>query len=169
VEEGLGSGDSFGGVLDEALPDQILTFFGDLLESLVVEVELALDDVLDDFPLVSAREGDLAREHDVEDDAHGPNVDLLVVPLQEDFRCDVVGGATHGGHGLVIGKVLGESEVDHFDASEVVLLVDHEVLRLDVSVGDLVVVQVLEGTEQLLHDEGGHLLAQVLAFDDVVE
>jgi hypothetical protein len=43
-----------------------------------------------------------------------------------------------------LGEVFRESEVDHLNAGEVVFLVKHEVLRFDVSVGNLVFVEILK-------------------------
>ena len=56
----------------------------------MVEVEVALDDVADDFELGIPGEGHLAGKHDVEDDPERPNVDLRVVILQEHLWRDVV-------------------------------------------------------------------------------
>lgn len=56
----------------------------------MVEVEVALDHVANDFELRIAREGHLAGEHNVEHDAQRPDIDLGVVVLKEDFWRDVV-------------------------------------------------------------------------------
>lgn len=50
-----------------------------------------------------------------------------------------------------------------------VLLVEHEVLWLDVSVRDLPLVQVDKSREELLHDVLGRVLIQALLVDDVLE
>lgn len=49
------------------------------------------------------------------------------------------------------GEIFAETEVNHFDAGGIVLLFKHEVLRLNVSVRDVVIVQVHQCGEQLLH------------------
>lgn len=51
------------------------------LERFVVEVEVALDHVADDFELGVAGEGHLARQHDVQHHAQTPDVYLHVVVL----------------------------------------------------------------------------------------
>ena len=56
----------------------------------MIEMEVSFDDIADDFQLGVTWEWDLAWEHDVEDDSHGPDIDLLVIALQEYLRCDVV-------------------------------------------------------------------------------
>ena len=65
------------------------------LERLMVEMELAFDDVSDNFQFTIARERHFAAEHDVEHDAERPNINLVRVFLQENFRSNVVGTATH--------------------------------------------------------------------------
>ena len=45
----------------------------------------------------------------------------------------------------------------------------HEVLRFDVTMGDLFGVKILKSLEELLHDKGCHLLVQMLLLQDVVE
>ena len=47
----------------------------------MVEVEVALYHIADDFELRVSWEGDLTREHDVEDDTQRPDVNLRIVVL----------------------------------------------------------------------------------------
>lgn len=77
--------------------------------------------------------------------------------------------STHGFHGLLAAEVLGEAEVDHFDAGGVVLVREHEVLRLDVPVRDVLSVQVLQRAQQLVHDHRRLPLRKVLPLQDEVE
>ena len=56
----------------------------------MIEMEVSFDDIADDFQLGVTWEWDLAWEHDVEDDSHGPDVNLLVIALQEYLWSDVV-------------------------------------------------------------------------------
>lgn len=77
-------------VLNNEALEKILRLFGMLRERLVLEVELTLDDVAYDFKLRITRERDFAAQHDVKHDSHGPDIDLLVVVLKENFRRDVV-------------------------------------------------------------------------------
>lgn len=153
----------------QALLNELLAALADVLEGRVVEMVLALHDVVDDLWLSSSRERHLARKHDVEDYAHGPNVDFEVVSLEEYLRGDVVGGAAHGVHGLIALHLLGQPEVNHLDAVEVVLEVEHEVLRFDVSVRYLLRVQVLQRLEKLPHDERSDVLCEVLLINDELE
>lgn len=49
------------------------------------------DDALHNFALTLSVERWFFHEHHVEDDPYGPDIALLIVFLQEDFRGDVVG------------------------------------------------------------------------------
>lgn len=91
VIEGIIGWESQVDILLNEVVDQVFAVIWDVFEGVVVEVELAPDDVADDLELVAAGEGHFAGEEDVEDDAHGPEVDLVGVVLLEDFGCDVVG------------------------------------------------------------------------------
>jgi len=108
----------------------------------MVEVEVALYHVADDFELRVSWEGDLTREHDVEDDTQRPDVNLRIVVLQEHFWCNVVWRSAHGLHGLLAGEVLRKAKVDHLDAAGVIFACEHEVLGLDVAMTDVLSVEV---------------------------
>ena len=56
----------------------------------MIEMEVTLDDIADNFELRVARKGNFSRQHDVEDDSERPDVNLRVVVLQEHLWCDVV-------------------------------------------------------------------------------
>ena len=56
----------------------------------MIEMEVTLDDIADDFELRVSRKGNFSRQHDVEHDSKRPNVNLRVVVLQKDLWCDVV-------------------------------------------------------------------------------
>jgi hypothetical protein len=53
-------------------------------------MEIALDDISDDFQLWVSGKGHFAREHNVKDHTKGPNVNLGVVVLKEHLRGNVV-------------------------------------------------------------------------------
>ena len=95
-------------------------------------------------------EGRVAREEDEGDDTHGPKVTASVVLLPKDVRRDVVGSADDGPHGSLATAVVPprESEVDELDR-RAVPGVEEDVLRLQVAVDDVPVVQVLHGVEDL--------------------
>jgi hypothetical protein len=145
MRQSLGGGVSKLTVLDQAVVDQVFALLGDVFKGRVVEVEGALDDVVDDLRLGAAWEWHLAAQHNVQYDTHRPDVNLLGVFLQENLWRDVVRRATHGRHGLLLREIFAETEINHLDASEVVGLVEHEVLRLDVSMRNVFAVKVVQG------------------------
>ena len=78
--------------------------------------------------------------------------------MQKDLRSDVIRlnskdkvsladknrtyRTTHCLHSLLPGEVLREAEIDHLDTSRVVLAGEHEVLRLDVPVTNVLTMEV---------------------------
>ena len=94
--------------------------------------------------LVLAVEGDVAREHLVEDDAERVDVGLAVdVVAQRLLGRDVVGRAEHAAVGgqAVVAQRAGDAEVGDLGRA---LGVEQDVLRLDVAVHDLVRVRAAE-------------------------
>lgn len=77
--------------------------------------------------------------------------------------------ATHCLHSLLSGKVLRKAKINHFDAIRVILAGKHEILRLDVSMADVLSVQVSERRKKLMHDQRCLPLAQMLPLDDKME
>lgn len=61
-----------------------------LRERLVLKVELPFDDVSDYFQLRIAWKRYFATKHNVQYDSQRPDVDLLVIVLQEHFWSDVI-------------------------------------------------------------------------------
>jgi hypothetical protein len=84
-------------------------------------------------------------QHLVDKDAESPPVDRFRVALIEQYlRCYVLRGAADGVGALA--DDLSEAEVDEL---EVALVADHDVLRLQVAVDDVLPVQVLEDANYL--------------------
>ena len=77
--------------------------------------------------------------------------------------------STHGFHCVACREVLGEAEIDHFDARGVLYAGQHKVFGLDVSVTDLLVVEVRQRGQELMHDHGCLALGQMLALQNEVE
>ena len=77
-------------VLDKALLYEVLALFTHSLECLVVEVELAFDNILNDLWLSTPWERNLSRQHNIEHNTHAPDVDFHIVLLKENLWGDVV-------------------------------------------------------------------------------
>ena len=78
-------------------------------------------------------------------------------------------GLAHCLHGLLAGEVFRKTEVDHFDAAGVIFASKHKVLRLDVSMTNILTVKVDQCGKQLVHDQSRFALTQVLSLDDKME
>ena len=77
-------------ILDYHALQEVLCFLRMLLEWLVIEVEVALDDVAYDLQFRVAWKRHLARQHDVQHNSHRPDVNLGVVLLEEYLWRNVV-------------------------------------------------------------------------------
>lgn len=70
--------------------EELLRLWRVSLERLVIEMEVTFNDITNDFKLRISWEGHFTREHDIENDTKGPNVDLRVVVLKENLWSDIV-------------------------------------------------------------------------------
>lgn len=68
--QGLARAAPLSKISHEAHLNEVFALVRHVLKSCVVEVKLTLDDIVDNLWLGPAGKWDLAREHDVEDDAH---------------------------------------------------------------------------------------------------
>ena len=111
-------------------------------EEVLVDREPPPHDVLVHLELGGVDERRLQVRHLVREHADTPPVNDEVVPATEDhLGREVLRRAADGPGALVGGDDLGEAEIDDL---EVAVLIDEQVLRLEVAVGDEVLVQVLE-------------------------
>ena len=114
-------------------------------------------------------EGWLTTKHDVHDDAHGPHVALRGVTAFKHFWGDVVWRTIRLAHHLVWCNFLRKTEIDQLDMAIVVVLVEQKVFGFDITMADVVRVQVTKRVKCLLHDRGCLLLAQMLLLSDMIK
>lgn len=120
------------------------------------ELIVAIHDFLVDSHRVVVVEGRVASEHLEHEDAEGPPVHILVVTLRlDDLGCQVLRRSAKC-VSLVLDN-LGETEISDAD---VAFSVNEEVLRLEIAVGDVHSVEVLEGEEDLAREEKGHVVGE---------
>ena len=114
----------------QQLSDEILGLGRAVREFLMVEVILAVHDLVEDLVTRFTLERQIAAHEDIEDDAKRPNVTLAVETALEHLRRHVVRRARNAVH-VLVGLVLSlrEAEVDEL---KLTLLGHHDVLRLDV-------------------------------------
>ena len=134
MQERLSRRETLSEIFHKTSADEVLALFADVRECRMIEMIVALHDVLDDFGLAATRERYLARQHNVQDDAHGPHVNLLIVALNENFRCNVVRRAAHGIHEVHAREVLREAKINHLNLRQIILLEEHEVFGFNISV-----------------------------------
>jgi hypothetical protein len=134
-------------VLDQAILYQVLALLAHRLEGWMVEVELALNHILDDLWFRAAREWNLSGQHDIKYNSHAPNINFHIVLLEEYLWSNVIWRARHRMHRVLLREVLGQPEIYHLNACHIILLVKHEVLWLDISMRNLLAVQVVKRRE----------------------
>ena len=110
----------------------------------------------------------VAVQHRVEADASAPDVDreALVAHVLHDLRCDVRRRATLLEQQLVDLDLLADAEVAYLD---VAVAVQQDVVELDVTVRDAILVQVGDALHDLPEDELGVLLTELTALAHVVQ
>ena len=122
----------------------------------------------------------VAAQHDVQHDAHRPDVARTAVAfLLEDLGRHVLRRATRGTHGLILIAVqLREAEVSQLDelTVDVHVLLQHNILRLDVPVSDALLVQKSQGIARAVDHSSGELFGEfalairiIHSVDDSVE
>ena len=142
--------DSLLGVFGEDSSEKLFGFGGD--EDFRGHLELGFLQYFDQFGDGVRFEGAVSVEHFVEDDADGPNIGLVGVDLAvEDFGGHVDGGAQHGFRHLGFLETFAEAEITNFEDA----IVEEDVIGLEVPMHDVVLVEDLEGFEELFEDEEG--------------
>jgi len=131
-------------------------------------LKLAAQDLLVQLGSRLVFEGQVARDHGEQNDTAGPDVHARAIVLQavDHFRRRVTGRSARCLQHLVLLVGVAEAEIDQ---SNVFLVVQQQVLRLQISVHDAELVQILDSTNDLLEELAGFCLLKLLLLDDVVE
>mmetsp|Transcript_17041 Transcript_17041/g.47972 ORF Transcript_17041/g.47972 Transcript_17041/m.47972 type:complete len:306 (-) Transcript_17041:948-1865(-) len=169
VVEGLLGGHAGGRVPDEEATNKVLRGLGDAVPVLRREVVLRDHDLLEKLLDVLRVKGREAGQEDVRDDADAPHVHLTAVEVvRQDLRGDVARGATGGLHAYGGVEHLGEAKVRKLELQGPLAL-EKDVLGLDVAVDDAHVVQIGDGTDDLLGDINGNVLRIRALVDNVLK
>lgn len=157
--------------------NEVLSLIRNLLPLRSLHRELSLLDALHDCLVSWAIKGRLAREKDVQDHTNAPDIALLAVGAHDDLRGNIVGSAEDAVHGVLVIDPARGAEVNKFDDC-VFLVLEVDILRLDVTVHDAVLVQVVDCRDELFDDAGrldlvervvgGHSLVQGSAVHHLV-
>ena len=141
-------GGTLGGVVVEDLRDQVTGAIRD--RYVVREVVRIHTDSLVSRLNVRRLKGRLTNDKRVNDDADGPDIDLVRVTLLalEHFGGNIVGSTTDGSLALTIELKLGsETEITDFDLH---FVVKEEIAELEISMNDTMTVEVLNGGTNLV-------------------
>lgn len=151
-----------GGVEGEHQRDALLGVRRDVLPVLGGEGEDAFLHHSQDVGITVPIERRIAAEQNVANHPTAPNITLLIVTTLQHLRCDVVRGAGLGLH-LLSGRhlvILGQAKVDHFDGRIWIPVLEQEILWFDVTMNEVVVVQIAHCSQDLLHVSGGTTLIE---------
>lgn len=132
---------AFGDIRRKQASQQVARGHADM----VTPVHTAVEDLLVEVDGVLVRKRRAADEHLVDEDTQTPPVDGLAVALgANDLGGQVIGGAAHGPRN--VGHFLGKAKIDELD---VTIRIEQNVLRLQVAVRNIALVQVLERHDDL--------------------
>lgn len=165
---------SFGGFRDEHPKEKVSSRVGDVggeLEGGVEDVLVEEVDVVSVWVGWIVVEGEVARKHGVENHTATPDVDGRsdVGSIGDDqLGSSVARRSTRGSHEVVLRRLegVGESEIGDDDVPS---LVEEEVLELEISVDDVLGVEVVDSRDELSEELGGGVLLEVSMSEDVVE
>lgn len=119
--------------------DQVFRLIRHVRPERTLQTELALLDLLHDLLVRVPLEGRLSAKQHVQNDSEGPHIALLAVCPFNDLRCQIVGSTKYSVHRMLVVDASGRSEVDKLD-NGVVLVFEVDVLRLDITVNNIVLV-----------------------------
>mmetsp|Transcript_49296 Transcript_49296/g.127067 ORF Transcript_49296/g.127067 Transcript_49296/m.127067 type:complete len:319 (-) Transcript_49296:51-1007(-) len=155
----------------EESPDQILGILRNILPIRVVEGEVAEPNLRQHICVSVPVERGITTEQHICDDAATPDVHRLVVLPSQNLRGHVVRSTGLGGHDNVWPEHVRQAEVDDLEDRFLNrgLGGEEEVFGLEVSMADVVLVHVVDGAENVLHDSRRLHLGEVARVDDAVE
>lgn len=105
-----------------------------------------------------SQEWQVTRHQLIQNDAEGPDIALLSVEIGEYFRSNEIWSTRQVLLSIV--HLASEAEVDELNSA--IWLIEHNVLRFNVSVNDLLTVDVVERTQKLKHDLSSVLFIEFL-------
>ena len=163
--------DSLFGVLFQHLHDKVLRFTGWKVKFLNTVIWIWFLDSGKKFaPIIDFERVFIITEKAIKNDASRPNVYLLLIAfLKEDLRCKVCWRATTL-QKLLFGRYdLGQAEICDLDFDYVLLFVDENVFRFDISVDYTAWVYIAESLKDLVHDQSDLFLLQLVILTEIVQ
>lgn len=158
--QGLPRGDTIARVANQQALHEVHAGVRDVLELLVREGRVLGEDrvvhVLDGFAVERRRAG---QQH-VAQHAERPDIAATVVVAVEHLGGGVVAGADLLGQALLLGEVLRQTEVDENQRRRRIIILEQEVLQLQISMDDAILVQIVDRGEHVAHQLRGAILAE---------
>ena len=147
--------ESFFLVQDEKLADQVLALLGDIFKLHMVKVIICLFDLSEDLGSIIALEWKIAANQRVEKHTERPDVRLFTVGAFKHFWRHVVRCARHRGQLTIVSRGFGQAEVDQ---PHRIVVRDHDIVRLYVTMNNVLGVTVVDSLEQTFHVASGDTL-----------
>jgi len=169
VVKSLRSGWSLVLVIGKQLSDEVLGLIRDDVPDSVVKVERSLSHLAHDLLVALTVEGRHAGQKDVSNDTCRPDVALVVIVLVQDFWGNVVWGTEFLVEGSAWVVHEGGTEVDNLDLIEFFVLFKQNVLWLEISVDNVVLMAVVDALEYLLHEDGSITLREFASLENLIE
>lgn len=117
------------------------------------EVNLLLDGLAANFFIVKGIEGQVLTQEQIQDYAQGPAIHFLVVRVvQQDFWSHIANRAVRFSAFFAWTESLTQTEVNQFYFSVIRGIHKQNVLRLEISMSDSELMQVIECSRQLVND-----------------
>ena len=168
--ESINGSQTFVSVEGHKLGDQILGFSTDIAPNLAAERPGAFLDLAQDLLVTSVERRGTAK-HDVQHDTDTPHIALFSVFTIKNLGGDVIRCAIHLMHnvGPTFSVVMmRRAKVDDLDRS-LVLNIDENILRLQITMGNVLTMAVSDRLENLLRNVGCLVLIQVLTLADLIK
>lgn len=158
VLQGLLGGWSLVLVQREKLGDEIFGLVGNSSPNRVSEGELTLLNLLHDLLVTGTVEWWDTGQGNVSNDTARPDVAFGSVVLGQNLWCNVVRCTKFFIEFFLVVKHERGSKIDDLNLVKLLVLLEQNVLRLQVSVDDVITVAVVDARKNLLHKKGGVLL-----------
>lgn len=114
----------------------------------MVEVIVGFLNLAEDFSCVRSLEGKIPADQRIEQHAKRPDVCLLTIGALKHFRRHIVRRTSHSCQLTIVTRGLGKTEVDQ---TYRVVVGDHDIVRLDIPMNDILRVTMVDRLEQTFH------------------
>mmetsp|Transcript_19572 Transcript_19572/g.36646 ORF Transcript_19572/g.36646 Transcript_19572/m.36646 type:complete len:222 (+) Transcript_19572:661-1326(+) len=151
--------------------NKIFCILGNALPISCIEAEIAKTHFSQHVSISFSIEWWISTQDHVHDDAKTPKIRTLVVLTCKDLWSHVVGRSGLGRENLVRLKLASESKIDHFQRTLLngVLGREQEILGLQVTMANVVLMHVEDRAEHVLHDNGCLNLGEMASVNDAIE